>query len=138
MVYEKKTTVPRMEFLEEYQKFVSSVLKRHGVSVETAIKLRMAIDEIYSNICYYSGAKEFTLGIRVKEEREERTVILYFEDDGIPYNPLDRPNPDVEELLEKRKEGGLGIYLVKKRMDCVIYEHCNDKNRLTVGIRERR
>ena len=48
------------------------------------------------------------------------------------YNPLEKPDPDVEELLEKREIGGLGIYLVKKRMDKVEYEYRERKNRLTV------
>ena len=50
----------------------------------------------------------------------------------MPYNPLERPDPDVEKLLEQRKEGGLGIYLVKKRMDRVEYEYINERNKLTV------
>ncbi len=36
------------------------------------------------------------------------------------------------ELLEERKTGGLGIYLVKKRMDQVDYEYRENRNRLTV------
>ena len=101
------------------------------------------MDEIYSNICYYSGAEEVTVGIRVeessdqkdrryKESRVKKEITLYFEDDGMPYNPLERPDPDVEKLLEQRKEGGLGIYLVKKRMDRVEYEYINERNKLTV------
>ena len=59
-------------------------------------------------------------------------MTLIIEDDGIPYNPLERPDPDVEELLEKRTQGGLGIYLVKKRMDQMEYEYKDDMNRLTL------
>ena len=59
-------------------------------------------------------------------------IILYFEDDGIPYDPLKKPDPDVAQVLGRRKEGGLGIYMVKKRMDKVEYEYVGDRNRLTV------
>lgn len=139
----EKTGIPDMECIGEFTKFVVDELEEKGVSVKTIMKLRMTIDEIYSNICYYSGALEITLGVRVTEEKDResgktavRTVVMFFEDDGIPYNPLDRPDPDVEELLEKRQEGGLGIYLVKKRMDRVTYEYIDGKNRLTVCVRE--
>ena len=136
--FQEKTGTPSMELIGEFTDFVDDELKKMDVSMKNIMKFRMTIDEIYSNICYYSGAREVSLGVSITEDQELhcRTAVLYFEDDGIPYNPLDRPDPDVEELLEKRNEGGLGIYLVKKRMDWVTYEYQNGRNRLTVGVRE--
>lgn len=138
-VFKEKSGVPIVGNIEDFSDFVDKELKEKGVSVKTAVKLRMAVDEIYSNICYYSGAKEVTLGVRVAENRggKGRSVILSFADDGLPYNPLKREDPDVTVPLEKReKRGGLGIYLVKKRMDWVTYEYINGKNRLTMGLGE--
>lgn len=135
--FEEKTGIPIMENMQEFIDFVETILNDSGVSMKTAVKIHVVVDEIFSNICYYSGATEVTLGIRINEkEMEGRTaeqeITIYFEDDGIPYNPLDRSDPDVSELLGRRQEGGLGIYLVKKRMDRVEYEYINDRNRLTV------
>jgi len=128
---EEKTGKPEMENIKEFADFVSGVLKENGVSMKTDTKVQMAVDEIFSNICYYSGAKEVTVGVRVTG-KEEKEVMLFFEDDGMAYNPLERPDPDVEELLENRKIGGLGIYLVKKRMDNLEYEYREGRNRLTI------
>lgn len=131
--FAEKTGIPDMEHIREFAGFVEEHLKEKGISMKTLVKIQMAVDEIYSNICYYSGAGEVTVGVRVEEEpAERREVILYFEDDGIPYNPLEKPDPDVEELLEQRKAGGLGIYLVKKRMDQIVYEYIGNRNRLTL------
>jgi Serine phosphatase RsbU, regulator of sigma subunit len=136
-VYEKKTGIPDMEHIREFADYVEETLREKGVSMKTIIKIQMAVDEIFSNICYYSKAKEVTLGIAVEENGaaengipKEREICLYFEDDGIPYNPLERPDPNVEELLEDRKKGGLGIYLVKKRMDWMGYKYTGGKNHL--------
>ena len=137
--FRKKTGIPGIEHIEEFAEFLDEELKKKGISVKTAIKLRMVVDEIYSNICYYSGAREVSLGIRITQNREKksRDVTLYFEDDGIPYNPLAKQDPDVEKPLNERdKKGGLGIYLVKKRMDWVTYEYLNGRNCLTVGVGE--
>lgn len=137
--FKERTGAPLMGNIEDFSDFVDKELKEKGVSVKTAVKLRMAVDEIFSNICYYSGAKEVTLGVRVAENHggKSRGVILSFTDDGIPYNPLKRDDPDVSLPLEKReKRGGLGVYLVKKRMDWVTYEYINGKNRLTLGLGE--
>lgn len=135
--FEEKTGIPIMENMQEFIDFVETVLNDRGVSVKTAVKIHVTVDEIFSNICYYSGATEVTVGIRVNDRLEDgritgQEITIYFEDDGIPYDPLERPDPDVTEILGRRKEGGLGIYLVKKRMDKVEYEYINDRNRLTI------
>jgi anti-sigma regulatory factor (Ser/Thr protein kinase) len=54
------------------------------------------------------------------------------EDDGIPYNPLKNPDPDLDKFLEQGKIGGFGIFLVKQSMDDVQYEYANEKNRITI------
>lgn len=141
--FEEKSDKPDMDKMKDFADFVEGVLEENGISMKTVMKIQMTVDEIYSNICYYSGAEEVTVGIRIEESadqkgrgykagRAKKEITLYFEDDGIPYNPLERPDPDVEQLLEQRKEGGLGIYLVKKRMDRMEYEYINERNKLTV------
>lgn len=98
---------------------------------------------MFSNICYYSGAKEVTVtvgatagGTEGSREREGREIMLYIEDDGVPYNPLERPDPDITLPAELRKEGGLGIYLVKKLMDHAEYGHSVGKNKLRLVKKE--
>ena len=135
--FEEKTGLPIMENMQEFIDFVENVLDERGVPVKTAVKIHVTVDEIFSNICYYSGATEVKLGIRINEKEENgkiigKEIILCFEDDGIPYDPLKKPDPDVTQMLGRRKEGGLGIYMVKKRMDKVEYEYVNDRNKLTV------
>lgn len=141
--FEEKSDKPDMDKMKDFADFVEGVLEENGISMKTTMKIQMTVDEIYSNICYYSGAEEVSVGIRIdesadckdrryREGRAKKEITLYFEDDGIPYNPLERPDPDVEQLLEQRKEGGLGIYLVKQRMDRLEYEYINERNKLTV------
>lgn len=156
----EKTGKPMVESIREFAAFAEEVLKKKGVSVKTILKIQMVVDELLSNICYYSHAGEMTLALRVEEledpaekdvaeenvaedadnasengfpgGRTSRLVTLVIEDDGIAYNPLERPDPDVGKLLENRIEGGLGIYLVKNRMDRAEYEYQENKNRLTL------
>lgn len=135
--FEEKTGLPIMENMQEFIDFVEDILDERGVPVKTAVKIHVTVDEIFSNICYYSGATEVKLGIRINDKEENgkkigKEIILCFEDDGIPYDPLKKPDPDVTQMPGRRKEGGLGIYMVKKRMDKVEYEYVNDRNRLTV------
>ncbi|MDE6608413.1 MAG: SpoIIE family protein phosphatase, partial [Lachnospiraceae bacterium] len=83
---EEKSGEPDMENIKEFADFVSGVLKENGVSIKTSTKVQMTVDEIFSNICYYSGAKEVTVGVRVTG-KEKKEIVLFFEDDGMAYNP---------------------------------------------------
>lgn len=79
----------------------------------------------YCLLCLYAKTGEATVQVEIKNfpERLELTFI----DKGIPYNPLENKDPDVTLDIEKRKIGGLGIFLVKEMMDEVSYEYADGK-----------
>ena len=58
----------------------------------------------------------------------ESGIVLTFKDSGIPYNPLEKPDPDITLPAEERKIGGNGILIVKKVMDNVEYERTDGLN----------
>lgn len=122
------TLVPDEESIVKATDFVESELKERGVSDKIIIKINIAVDEIYSNIVRYSGADKVTIKCLVTEE----TVTLVFEDNGVPYNPIDNPDPDITLTAEERNIGGLGIYMVKKSMSSLDYEYKDGKNILTI------
>ena len=64
------------------------------------------------------------------------SVVIRLTDSGIPFDPLAKPDPDVTESAEKRKIGGLGIYMVKKSMDSISYQRQDGKNILTISKRK--
>ncbi len=136
--YKEKTEKAKIENLGIFATFLEEELSAQGISDKTAIKLQMTVDEIYSNICYYSGADDVTMRVSVEKDNVsgKNMVQIIFLDDGVPYNPLEKPDPDVDELLEQRSQGGLGIYLVKKRMDKVEYIYEDGRNCLIVMKRD--
>jgi len=52
---------------------------------------------------------------------------------GKPFNPTTKPKPDLESGLDERKEGGLGIFFIKKFMDEVSYTRSDCMNLLTIA-----
>ncbi|MCM1162278.1 MAG: SpoIIE family protein phosphatase [Roseburia sp.] len=130
--YAVMTDTAKIDNIQKFNSFIDDILAKARFSQKTSTKILIAMDEIFSNICYYSGANEITVGCKIKN----REASIYFEDDGIPYNPLEKQDPDVAELLEKRKIGGLGIYLVKNRMDKIWYEYVEGRNRLGIMKRD--
>jgi anti-sigma regulatory factor (Ser/Thr protein kinase) len=70
--------------------------------------------------------------VRVEVERDPLAVVVTFIDNGKPYDPLAADDPDTTLSAEARKEGGLGVFLVKKTMDDVNYEYRDGKNILRI------
>ena len=62
----------------------------------------------------------------------EKNVTLRFADNGLPYDPTQKPDPDISLLAEERDIGGLGIFMVKKSIDTVNYEYHDGLNILTL------
>ena len=58
--------------------------------------------------------------------------MITFIDNGVPYDPLAKSDPDITLSAEEREIGGLGIYMVKKSMDDISYEYKDGKNILKI------
>ena len=113
--------------------FVEKHLEQYDCPVKAQMQINIAIDELFSNIAQYaykSGAGKATVRVEVKEE--PLAVIITFIDNGTPYDPLAKADPDVTLSAEDREIGGLGIFMVKKTMDEINYEYKNGQNILTI------
>ena len=56
-------------------------------------------------------------------------------DDGVAFNPLLAPEPDLDLAIDQRPVGGLGIHLMRTMMDDLEYKRVNGQNLLTVRKR---
>ena len=119
---------PGVESVSAAASFVEKFLQQSGASAKAVNQINIAVDEIYSNIVRYSGAQSAEIFCAAENGR----VSVTFSDDGKEYNPLNMPDPDIGLSAEERKIGGLGIFMVKKSMDEVLYEYKDGRNILTV------
>ena len=101
------------------------------VPEKARVKLMVAADEIFSNIVRYSGATRWSMDVGLTHHPDG--VRLIFTDDGKPFDPLSRRDPDTTLRAEEREIGGLGILIVKKTMSPVTYKRRNGMNILTMG-----
>ncbi len=113
--------------------FVNEQLEEHGCSLKSQMQIDIAIDELFGNIAQY--AYEQNVGsatVRVELSEEPLSVIITFIDNGVPYDPLRKNDPDTTLSAEEREIGGLGIYMVKKSMDGIEYEYKDGQNILKI------
>lgn len=114
--------------------FVEDTLAKIHCDMKSIIQINVAIDELFSNIVRYGYPKEpGPVTVKVVEKQSPHAVCIRFEDEGIPYNPLTKEDPDTTLSVENRQIGGLGIYMVKKTMDSMKYKYENGKNILTIS-----
>lgn len=130
----KKTSLTvdaSLEKIDEVTDFANAFLEEIRCPAKAQSQLDVVIDEIFSNIANYAypekkGQAEVLL------EQQGEAVVLTFKDSGIPYNPLEHSDPNVNAPLEEREVGGLGIFMVKKMSDSLTYAYEDGKNVLRI------
>ena len=119
--------------LSQVLAFADTILEEAGCSAKTKMQIDIAIEEIFVNIATYAYPSEGGQAvIEIETDKDGKIVKITFEDQGVPYNPLENEDPDITLPAEERPIGGLGIFMVKNIMDEVSYEYADGKNRLTI------
>lgn len=128
----QKTFPGRYESLEEIASFIRGEAEKIGLPNADVFAVETAVDEAVSNIIEhaYEGIENGTIEIICETDPESIKIILI--DNGKPFDPQSIPSPDLKAPLNKRKEHGLGLYLMQKWMDEVRFEFCEDCNRLVL------
>lgn len=130
----KELTVPAVvESIRVVTDFLDDELVAVDCPFRAKLQLNVAVDELFGNIARYAyPGKAGQATVRLDIEGEPPTVTLTFIDSGRPFNPLERPDPDITLSADERQIGGLGIYVVKKTMDSIEYVHRDGHNILTI------
>lgn len=122
-----------VENIEVVTDFVNEELEKLDCPVKARRQIDIAIDELFGNIARYAYSPDVGKAtVRFSVEEKPLEVTITFIDNGIPFNPLEKSNPDTSLSAEERPIGGLGIFLVKKSMDMVEYEYKNGQNILKI------
>ena len=131
----KQWTLPAvLESIPELTSAVDEQLEALDCAMKAQMQIDVAIDELFANIARYAypdGAGNAT--VLLEFDPASRTVSLTFSDEGIPFDPLQQADPDVTLSGRDREVGGLGIFLVKKSMDSMVYRRENGRNILTIS-----
>ncbi len=121
----------KVENLYQITDYVEETLESLGVPMEHITSICIAIEEVYVNIASYAYMDE-TGKVDLEIDTKDSFIKIVFFDEGTPYNPLEKEDPDLDLPPEERQQGGLGIFMVKNIMDDVQYEYKDNKNVLTL------
>ena len=118
--------------LERVMRLVSDLCLQNSIPSDIEYDLNLALDEMIGNVAQHAFPKDeehhFTVQITVSKEE----FVACIEDDGVEFNPIEHPMPDLDAPLGERKQGGLGIYLARQIMTSVEYQRLEGKNVVTL------
>jgi serine/threonine-protein kinase RsbW len=128
---EALTVAGTLDSLSEIAKYVMASANAAGLDKKTCYRLRLAVDEIATNIIvhgYEEAGREGEVVCQATLAEECLTITL--EDTGEHYDPTKQALPDDMDLpLEQRQIGGLGVYLTIQGVDKFTYERVGNRNR---------
>lgn len=103
---------------------------------ELRFKIELSIEEAVENVVQY--AYEGGIGwLEAGTKLDDKTLVLTIElrDAGVPFNPLEKDDPDITLSADERPVGGLGIFLCKSMMDSISYRYEDGNNVLVMKKR---
>ena len=118
----------------EARQILKAILKSPEIascSLKETLALRLACEEIVMNVTLYAYPEGSDGFLDIDIQKTDR-ITIRFEDGGVPFNPLEQTKPDTKLSWKKRRIGGLGIFLVRHKMDDIRYAYENHKNILTI------
>jgi len=130
---EKMTVDANIDLLDDVLEKFEGMMGDRERSPKFDMQMHIAIEELFVNIASYAYP-EGTTGKAdiIMDIDSDDTVVITFIDEGTPYDPLAKEDPDITLSAQERGIGGLGIFMVKKSMDDMSYKYEDNKNKLTI------
>ncbi|MDN3668592.1 ATP-binding protein [Echinicola jeungdonensis] len=114
--------------LSELRTFLDRVLNASQLSDINKNQLILAVEEVCANLIIHShdcNPRDF---IKLKVNQLDQSIIFEIMDSGEAFNMTEYNEPDLKEVIKKRRKGGLGIKLVRKIMDTIEFESSENQN----------
>ena len=131
--YEEKFFRGVKENVGDMLDFIRNFTVEKGFSADFVNNLSVVADEMLSNIVKY-GYKDRVdvIFIRLLFNNNKSEFVLTIIDKADMFNPFEVDNKPLEGDVSNRREGGLGILIVKRLMSEYAYDYINHKNIVTL------
>lgn len=111
------------ENLKEIRYFVEGALSRYDLSASDTNLMILAIDELCANLIIHSHHCNQNESIEVKVRNENHTFIFEIHDQSNDsFNLLEYKVPDIKQVINEKRNGSIGLILIKQIMDDIEVE----------------
>ena len=111
--------------------YITEFMSQNGIDNSEAYSLQFVVEELFTNLMKYSrgGRNE----IAVSLHRDQDSIVVQLTDfDVDEFDVTKVPDAKVDQPLEERKIGGLGVHLVRKMVDGMRYEYSDRVGRIII------
>ncbi len=115
-------TPGEMHYLHRIRDFITGIAEESGINEHDLDNIELAVDEACANVIehgYEPDAPNKDLTIRM--EIDSSRLVLTISDQGKQFDPRSKKQTDLKELIDMKRDGGLGISLIKQVMDEIDY-----------------
>lgn len=99
-----------------------------GLDMSAVFQLNLALEEAVVNVMNYAYPGKTGMPINLTVCVDKPLVTFTLSDEGVPFDPTAKEEPDLTLGAEDRPIGGLGIFLVNQIMKDVVYQRDSNKN----------
>ena len=122
------TLTNNLQELDRLEPFLEGFFDQNNLDPTLLPSVNLALEEALVNVIMYAYPEgkqgEMTLVAAVRDN----AICMEISDMGVPFNPLQQKEADLDVSLEERQIGGLGIHLIKEIMDEVEYAYQDGRN----------
>ncbi len=133
MTYQYKKTINEFE-LDTMNLEIESFCERNEVPASKLFSIQLIIEELVSNIIKYGQGESGKATIEVEVHIDGEQIRLCISDNSAAFNPLEQEMANTKLSAEERDIGGLGLFLVRKKVTSLSYEYNNGYNKLIALI----
>ena len=111
--------------------YVLGAAQAAGLDRKASYRLRLAVDEIATNIITHGyGDAQLSGDVVVNANVGDEQLVITLEDWAPAFDPREQEDPDhIDKPSHERPIGGLGVFLALKSVDGLDYEYRDNKNR---------
>jgi serine/threonine-protein kinase RsbW len=126
-----------LEELSGIRAFVFEQLTSQGLDSTNAQSLCLAVDEACSNIILH-GQKLHASQLIINAEYSNGICRIEIKDNAKTFDPNSMKSPDMRSYFQNYSYGGLGIELMRRIVDSMIYEQACAKNQWNILLLQKR
>lgn len=118
-----------IENLKGVRDFIRVSLKNHGVADLEISEIVLALDEMCSNLMIHAHHcnPEDLFELHIEIDKND-PVVFEIVDDGTVFDINQFHTPALDNIVQEKRKGGLGIRLVKSIMDKIEYQNRSGRN----------
>ncbi len=112
--------------------FLGEASDHYAFDTGASFALNMVVEELYTNMVKYNGHGADDIMVEV-DRKDDRMLVNLVDFDSEPFDYTQAGEVDTNATLHERTPGGLGIHLVKRFMDEIVYEYKDRKTTIRLG-----